>query len=672
MKFKLVAVATPQRTLLLLGIGLIGAVSPFSLASAAIAADRDQEARRAAAEREAAAAGEEIVVTATYTPKEIADAPATMSVVPGTELRRRPVQDLAEALENEPGIAINGIGMTRRGISIRGMSNEHLLTLVDGRRINDAASNMAHVDFDLGWVPSIAVDRIEVVRGPLSALYGSEALAGVVNVITRRPTERFEASVLGLAGVRDGSGGNTGQLAALAGGPIAGNAGLVAWGEYRRRERTQSPLDPQQSELESREASSGSIIGWWEPAAGHRIELGQAYVDDDRARDTITTGSRPVYYEYQDHITRSQTHGSYTGAGDWGEVQLRAYRSVLERVNERDRGQAPTQPTKATDTVADGRVTANLFARNRLTVGGEHRHEKLKDATVNAAGRSSVNHDALFIQNEWTIQPGVSLTLGSRFDHHPAYNWQTSPRGYLVVEPIEGLTLRGGAGKAFKAPSLKQLSLGYVTVAAGGRFIITGNPELEPETSTAYEAGAAYYGRGWNAGATLFQNDLEGLVQTICVEYCGIRGRERRAYVNVDQARIRGLEVSGEVNPVSGLSLSASYTYVDPQDLSAGRELAERPNHTASVKLAWQPTNATELNIRGRYVGKQTLYQDNVPVQLDDYNLWSLDVSHDLSDAFTLKAGIDNVFKVRLAETSALYTFAEPGRVFFVGLGANF
>jgi outer membrane receptor for ferrienterochelin and colicins len=630
-----------------------------------------QETTRAKEERDAAASGTEVVVTATRTERQIADAPATMSVVTGTELRRRPVQDLAEALENEPGIVINGVGMTRRGISIRGMSNEHLLTLVDGRRINDAAANMAHVDFDLGWVPSIAIDRIEVVRGPLSALYGAEALAGVVNVITRRPTDRFEVSALSLVGMRDGKGGDTAQLSALVGGPITDTLGVVAWGGFQRRNRTQSPTDPLQSELEAREALSGSVIAWWAPVEGQRIEIGQAAIDDDRTRDTVTTGGRPIYYEYQDHITRAQTHGSYTGSWNWGEVQARVYRSVLERTNERDQDQAPTQPTKATDTVADARVTLNVLANNRLTLGAEHRHETLRDATVNAAGEASVNHDALFVQDEWDIRDGVSLTVGSRFDHHPNYGWQTSPRAYLIVEPIDGLRLRGGVGEAFKAPSLKQLSLGYITVAAGGRFIITGNPELEPETNTAYELGASYYGRDWNLNVTLFQNDLDGLVQTLCMEFCGIRGRERRTYVNVDEARIRGVEVSGQVTPVHTISLSASYTYADPRDRSANRELAERPNHSATVKLAWQPLETTEFNVRGRYIGKQTIYQTDLPVRLDDYNLWSVDASHDLSDRVTLKAGIDNVFKKRLAETSALYSFAEPGRVFFVGLGVN-
>ncbi len=594
-----------------------------------------------------------------------------MSVVTGEQLRRRPVQDVAEAIENEPGVLINGVGMTRRGISIRGMSNEHVLTLVDGQRINDAAANMAHVDFDLGWVPSIAIDRIEVVRGPLSALYGSEALAGVVNVITRRPEDRFEASALAMVGMRDGEGGDTVQLSAMAGGPLADGLGLVAWGEYRKRERTQSEEDPLQSELEGRNAWSGSVIGWWQPAEGHRIEIGHAAIDDDRARDTVTTGTTPVYYEYQDHITRSRSSASYTGTFDWAELQLRAYRSTLERVNERDQNQAPTSPTKGVDTVVDGRVTFAPLAGNRITIGAEHRKEELRDATINTAGKDSVDHDALFVQDEWELARWATLTAGARFDHHPQYGWHTSPRAYLVLEPVEGLTLRGGVGQAFKAPSLKQLSPGYITVAAGGRFIVTGNPDLEPETSTSYEVGAAYHAASWNFGVTLFENDLENLVQTQCVESCGIRGKERRTYLNVNEARIRGVEVGGEVSPLSTLKLSASYTYLDPRDLSADQELSERPNHSAKLQLAWEPDEKTALNIRGRYTGPQTVYQNNAPVRLAGYQLWSLDASRDILKGVTLKAGIDNIFKKRLADDSALYSFAEPGRVFFVGLGAS-
>ncbi len=608
-----------------------------------------------------------IVVTASRFEQELEDAPASMSVVSGEEVRRRPVLDVAEAIENEPGVMINSVGMTRRGISIRGMSDEHVLTLVDGKRINDASANMAHVDFNLGWVPSIAMERVEVVRGPLSALYGSEALAGVINIITRRPEDRLVAEAYAMQGIREGEGGNTTQLSALVGGPINEQLGVVAWGEYRHRDRSQLAEDAGQSELEEREALSGSVIGWFKPAEGHRIELGHMQVDDDRARDTV---SRNTYYQYEDHITRARTIATYTGDFDWLDVSLSAYNSILKRVNERDQGQAPTSPTKATDFVVDGSLTVEPFAGNRLTVGAEHRYEKLRDNTINAQGVDSVNHDAIFVQDEWEITPGASLTAGSRFDHHPAHGWEASPRAYLVLEPVEGLILRGGVGQAFKAPSLKQLSPGYETVAAGGRFTILGNPDLKPETNTSYEAGIAYQQDSWKLGVTIYQNDVANLVQSACVESCGIRGAEIRTYLNVDKARIRGVEVGGEVQPVPQITLSASYTYVDARDVTADEELEERPKHSAKVQLAWEPVESTSFQLRGRYIGKQLVYDDE-PVWLDPYTLWSVDVSHDLTDNVTLKAGVDNIFKKRLADESTLYSVAEPGRVFFVGLGVS-
>ncbi|MFN3460253.1 MAG: TonB-dependent receptor plug domain-containing protein, partial [Oceanibaculum sp.] len=136
--------------------------------------------------------------------QELRDAPATISVVSGDDLRERPVHDMAEALRGVPGITISSIGLGRRGISIRGMPVEHTLMLIDGRRINSAASAIAHADYDLNWVPVEAIERIEVVRGPMSSLYGSDALGGVVNIITRRATDRWKGSVSVKGGVQQG------------------------------------------------------------------------------------------------------------------------------------------------------------------------------------------------------------------------------------------------------------------------------------------------------------------------------------------------------------------------------------------------------------------------------------------------------------------------------------
>ena len=182
---------------------------------------------------------EPTVVTATSTVRQLGDAPASVSVISRDELALRPVQDLEDALRGTAGLQFTGVGMTRRGVSIRGMGSEHTLVLIDGQRIGNAGGAVAHADFDLGWVPVEAIERIEVVRGPMSSLYGSEALGGVVTsspAAALMPGRERRSST---AEREDGRGGQTHQLGVYTGGPLVpGVIGLSLTGETRRRQET--------------------------------------------------------------------------------------------------------------------------------------------------------------------------------------------------------------------------------------------------------------------------------------------------------------------------------------------------------------------------------------------------------------------------------------------------
>ena len=149
---------------------------------------------------------EPIVITATQGERSQRDAPASITVIDGQQLRQRPMNDLSDALAAVPGVALDGIGLGNRGIRIRGMDTDHTLVLVDGARISTSASAVAHSDYEHGWIPAAAIDRVEVVRGPMSSLYGSEALGGVVNVITRRPGGSWEGAVSANATTPDDGG----------------------------------------------------------------------------------------------------------------------------------------------------------------------------------------------------------------------------------------------------------------------------------------------------------------------------------------------------------------------------------------------------------------------------------------------------------------------------------
>lgn len=613
-----------------------------------------------------------VVVTATATDRLASDAPASINVVTREQIQMRPVLDLADALRGTPGVTVAGVGFGRRGIRIRGMDPEYTLVLLDGQRVNAASDAIAHADFDLGWMPASAIERIEVVRGPMSSLYGSEALGGVVNVISRRATDDWQGNLVYNGGVVGGGrGGNTTQAGLYAGGALVpGTLGLSVFAEHRQKEATEDPTDARLDEQEARRVNTGRAVLTWTPDERQRIDLSHLEGSEYRRRNALQAGAAPYVYETIDDIQRRQTTLAHQGDWNWGQTRISAYRSELDRENRRDRGDA-TRPQHLRDDMVDGRATVDVGRAHRVSVGGEWRRERLDDASASESGQVQAIQAAFFVQDEIQLTPDLSLVIGDRADHHPEFGWHHSPRGYAVWHASEAFTLKGGIGTGFKAPSLKQLSPGYSAVGGGGRFTIVGNPSLKPEKNTSYELSAGWQREGWSAQATAFQNELKDLIQTLCVRACGVRGGELRHYTNVAEARIRGLELAGTVPLADGLRLEANYSWLDPQDRETGQQLLERPRRSGAASLIWEQ-GALQASLRGEYIGTQKQASDTSQVTLPDYTLVSLDTRWAITPRLSMVVGIDNIADKRLDETGALYAYPETGRYVHAGFDLAF
>ncbi|MFN0184717.1 MAG: TonB-dependent receptor plug domain-containing protein, partial [Aquabacterium sp.] len=220
-------------------------------------------------------AAQVVVVTAARHAMPAADAPASLSVVTRDDVRARGADNVLEAIRGDIGLSMQGRAVGgRQVLGIRGLDSKHTLFLVDGRRIGASDGTVGASDFQYDWIAAEDIERIEIVRGPLSVLYGSEALGGVINIITREPGERWRLGAAVEGSMADGGRGGGGHRVSMrADGPLGPGLGLRAGAAQTRRSSLTSPTDRRLSELEARDKADGWAGLVWQPVAGQRLDL---------------------------------------------------------------------------------------------------------------------------------------------------------------------------------------------------------------------------------------------------------------------------------------------------------------------------------------------------------------------------------------------------------------
>jgi len=604
----------------------------------------------------------DIVVSATLSEHETRSAPASVSVVTRDEIEARNPVDLLDAVRGTPGITLVGRSVGgRKTMAMRGLEGKHVLNLIDGRRISASDDVVGHSDYQYGWLPISAIERIEVIRGPMSTLYGSEALGGVVNLITRRPKDRWIGS-LGISGgdLLEGEGGGRGGVDVFAAGPLGSGLDLRLAANGQRVSAVPLKEDPRYSELEGRDAKLASVAAGWNFLPGQRLEVGMIDGQEDRWRGNV---SGTVAYRDAYDLERSHGHVSWQGQFDGWRAQANYYRSELDVSNTRSNGVTPTRPQNLRDAVFDAYAAIKL-GNHLLTIGGEHRVETLRNAGL-VGGKDDATHRALFVQDEVPVATDVVLTAGLRADDHEYFGTETSPRAYLVWQASPDLIVKGGYGHAFKAPTLKQISPNYV--GAEGPHTFYGNANLKPESSDSFEIGADWLRHSLNLRGVLFHTKIDDLITYKLLRTVG--PRRFYQYDNVNRAEVNGIEAGVTWQIVDNLALNADLTLLKTKDRDTGKELTGRPRESLTSRLEWRPGDAWIARLGFEHIGRQL---DSGGQHLPRYTLWSASVAKRLGQAMTLRAGIENLTDVRLAEKSAAFGYAERGRTLFASLRADF
>jgi len=282
-----------------------------------------------------------------------------------------------------------------------------------------------------------------------------------------------------------------------------------------------------------------------------------------------------------------------------------------------------------------------------------------------------VTQKAVFVEDEWSLTDKLRLTGGLRVDHHDQYGTHSSPRLYANWQPSDRWTIKGGVSRGFKTPEIRAVIPGYAYLRRN-RFVMLGNPDLKPETSTNYEIGALWSNRSnLSGGATLFYNDFKNKLSTVTTDQRW-NGFIRMDRVNIDSARIAGLEMHGNWQATRALAFKANYTYLDSEQKSGanrGAPLTLTPKHTANLRAEWKASQRVTWWSAANYYGKEytaTINTGAVPA----YTFVDLGVNYQWSASLALNATLYNLGDKQLDANT--YDKTSYGRRLWVGVNASF
>lgn len=610
---------------------------------------------------------DESVVSATGYEQDTREAPASISVTTAKELSGKPVTDLGTAVGDIPGVNISQTKMGNANISIRGFDAAYTLIMVDGKRQNNSAA-MTENGFDptSAFMPPVGmIERIEVLRGPASVAWGSDAVGGVVNVITKRHPNAFTGSFSLDATLQEHDEyANRAGTNFYLGVPLKENVmSLTLRGRYQDADRTTVKTPNGQYASHS---STESYLGNF----GARLNItpdtqNYYYIDGDFTRfqggSMQTSGngiqSRHWYHKYGGIIGHEGTYDFGTTEAYFQLNGLQLLRTET-KLNPWSGAQAeaseshgsigdPLRSTWTYTAAAKGVMPVDFDDMGAMTISGglEVNYETFQnnDTTTPIRGKKlDQTIISAFLENEYFLSDEWIATLGGRGMWSNIFGSHFAPRGYLVWRPAEGISFKGGIAAGYKTPNVKLLTDGiYQNGSTGDSY---GNPDLKPEESWSYELSTTLDLLS-SAQLTVggFYTDFKNMIASEALNQNDTRA------INYGKVETKGIEVLLKTLPIHGISYSLGYTYTDAE-IKEGAQKGQRPNelprHALTNRFDYE---SGPFSVYVKSVSKFDMVVTSVKGtpksgKYDDYTVVDAGASYQFTKNHRISVALNNIF----------------------------
>jgi vitamin B12 transporter len=573
---------------------------------------------------------EEVNVTAHRMPVAADKLGSTSITLSGSELRAQGINFVSEALQRAPSVSLasNGGTGTLTQIRLRGQEANHTLVLLDGMRINDPVTGFV----DLANLRLTGVARIEILYGPQSVLYGTDASGGVIHIITNSGEDQS----LGLSAE---VGTNQTARASIAG---SFNTDIIYGGlqySHYQTDGISAASEARGNTEKDRYESDAANLQIGARFNGFDINLvgyeSQNTVGFDT--DDLTTGlpiDEPFGFE-----NLQDRHSQYVRASASFTSSSKAFNAMIAHTQGKDTNETSSYspaypswgiPAGMQDYIANGErdyteATASYRFSDaaQLLVGADLLDEEVGTTFF---ATQAISSNSVFAQLMGESQ-GISYSIGLRNDDHDRFGTNLSYRGTLRYQLSADLSVRGSYGTGFKAPSLFEL------------YDFGGNPDLKPETSEGADLGVDWQHNDISISATLFQQETEQLIRSV-----GSFPNSRME--NVDSSKAQGIELQYDQQFSAAWQLSANYTFTDAKEYNPQPQPALRvPKHQAYAMVNWQIVEQAAIWSQLRYTGERTDYNwlfANYPT-LDSYITLDVGARYQVTNELAVNFGVNNL-----------------------------